>query len=141
MYPPLTASYAAAAKTRGLIFIPQLPANTNLGPSVAGAPGARTVNTATVRSVYELAPLAVQLEMKWDAAKAAIANAPGTAAVKLDAVVGPLIEASGLDHGVIGLLAKALGVPVAVLVVVLLFVAWGMLRQSGLVPPIKKVIQ
>lgn len=123
-----------------MVFISQLPANTNLGPTVAGAPGARTAWRADRKPVYELAPVDVQREMKWEGVKQSIADAPGKAAVALDPILTPLIEATGLDHGPLGVLAKALGIPFSLFIVILLFVAYAMLRQYGLVPPIKKVV-
>lgn len=144
-WPPTTANYIAAAKARGLVFIPQLPANTNLGPLVAGAPGARTVPAPGQRAVYELAPLAVRIEQGWIELADAAGALPGRAVIArdnvIDDIVTPIAEATGLDHGPVGLLAKLLGIPLWLAILVVLFVVYAVLRNYGIVPPLTRVVK
>lgn len=140
-WPPRTAEYEAAVHAAGKVFISQLPANTNLGPTVAGAPGARTPWRAGAKPVYELAPFAVRVEMGFKEALDSWVAIDGKHAVALDEVITPLAEATGLDHGVVGVVAKTLGIPLSLLILVLIFVGYLMLRNIGAVPPLSRVIQ
>lgn len=125
-----------------MVFISQLPANTNLGASAAGKVGARSAWRADARPVYELAPNVVQQEMSAYAAGQAAASAiPSALVTAIDDVITPVAEATGLDHGALGVAAKVLGIPLSVALLLLLFIAWGMLRQVGAVPPLSKVIK
>src|SRR5687767_9741744 len=125
-WPAQTAEYERQVHAQGKVFIAQLPSNTNLGPSVAGAPGARTQRSpelpaaASWRPFYELAPVAVQREMAWVAVKNANDEANAKVVLAIDNAITPIIEATGLDKGVLGVLAKVTGVPLSVLVIVLL---------------------
>lgn len=144
-WPPTTANYVASVKARGLVFVAQLPANTNLGPSVAGAPGARTVPAPGARAVYQLAPAAVRVEQGWLEFVDDFGALPGRAVIArdniLENIITPIAEKTGLDAGPLGLLAKLLRMPLWLLVVVLLFVAYAALRQFGLVAPLTKVVK
>lgn len=123
-WPPLTASYERDVHARGMVFIAQLPSNTNLGASVAGAPGARTEPSPGHRAVYELAPLAVQLEMGYRRAGEKLDEIEGKAVLALDDAMTSVLETTGLDHGALGVAAKVLGIPASVLFIVLLLVLY-----------------
>lgn len=140
-WPPKTAEYERQVHAQGKVFIAQLPANTNLGTSVAGAPGARTQPAPGQRAVYELAPVGVQREMAWVALNNANDEANARVVLAIDKAVTPIVEATGLDKGVLGVLAKVAGVPLSVLVVVLVVVVYAMLRQIGAVPSLAKVVK
>lgn len=140
-WPPKTAEYEAALHAAGKVFISQLPANTNLGPSVAGKPGGRTAWRPDARPAYELAPFAVQAEMAARDLGQRIEATPGTVAIALDEAITPIIEATGLDHGALGVVAKGLGIPLSLLVLALLFVGYALLRNVGMVPPLSKVVR
>src|SRR3954469_7723401 len=96
-WPPKTAEYETALHAAGKVFISQLPSNTNLGPSVAGKPGARTAWRPDQRPTYELAPAAVQGEMAALAIGQQVEAIPGDEAIALDNAMTPILEATGLD--------------------------------------------
>lgn len=136
-WPRVVADYIAAVKARGLVFIPQLPANTNLGTAVYRAPGARTVPAPGQRPRYELAPVGVRVALNWIETKENAAAIPGRAVIALEEAA----EAAGLDHGAVGVLAKVLGLPLWLCVVVLVFLGYAVLRQYGVVPSLSSVVK
>ena len=133
-----TKEYEAAVKARGWIYLPQLPANTPLGKRVAGLPGARSAWHPN-GSRYEVAPTAVIAEQK------AIARfiEPGITDDDFTDHVRDRLEtvaaATGLDHGIPGVVAKVLGIPPWVLLIVLVVVGWAVLRQYRVVPSVKEI--
>lgn len=139
-----TSDYQAKVKARGWIYLPQLPANTHLGRAVAGAPGARSPNTPTVRSTYELAPLAVRIEqgflnplLEYEAHQA-IGELKAITAI--EDMLTEAAEKTGLDHGVGGAAAKAIGIPPWLLLLILLFALYALARGARLVPPLREVL-
>lgn len=106
----------------------ELPKGTNLGPTVGGMAGGRTANTATLRSVYELAPADVQREMgKWRQ--------------DLQDDLDSTKWATDLDGFLNRTGLKALfNIPPWVLWVGGGLLVYAVARQIGIVPPIKKVI-
>ena len=146
-----SAEYQVDVKRRGWIYLSQLPPRvltTVDGKkfSAPGAPGARSPWSPN-GSRYEIAPLTVRIEegfnslVQWWNDTNALENLAEVE--RRDTVKNVLIdaaEATGLDHGVPGVVAKALGIPPWLLLVVLALVAYAMLQQARYVPPISKVL-
>lgn len=149
-----TSDYMAQVKARGWVYLDQLPFNTPLGRNVEGAPGARSPWSPN-GSQYELAPLAVRIEQGFlrplqKAADAAALNdlamveARDSAFAAVKDSLAKAAEKTGLDHGLFGVLAKALGVPVWFLLLLLLlalcFALYALLAAVGAAPSLKKVV-
>lgn len=145
-----TDDYKERVKTMGWVYLPQLPANTPLGPEVAGAPGARSP-WAVNGSSYELAPLPVRIEQGFNSVVSAVAAADATSDLmmvqwvekipqSLENLLTPTIQKLGLDSGVFGAAAKLAGIPVWVLVVVAIIVGYAVLMQYGFVPSLKTLV-
>lgn len=133
-----TSDYQAAVKARGWVYLPQLPANSALGPSVAGRPGARSAWSPTGSS-YELAPSGVQIEQGFARAVFAVEKKLAPAEISIGSAAENAAAAIGIDHGIGGLLAKALGIPPWVLLIVLLVFLYAVARQYKLVPPMREI--
>jgi hypothetical protein len=141
-----TSDYQALVKAKGWIYLDQLPANTELGPKVAGYPGARgprQPNTATSygKSPHELAPAGVQLEQGFKRAITAIEVAAAPVQIGIGSAVEDLAAATGLDHGVPGVLAKALGIPPWLLLVAASVGLYAWAQQQKLVPPVRELFK
>ena len=50
-------------------------------------------------------------------------------------------EATGADRGVLGIFSKLLGIPYPLSVILVLFLAYALLRGAGLVPPVRGVLK
>jgi hypothetical protein len=70
-------------------------------------------------------------------------TASGAKAVgrKVATVVEEVAEATGVDDGLLGVLAKLLGLPRPLIVLVLVVALWAVARQFGLVPPLRKLVR
>lgn len=152
--------YQADVKRRGWIYLSQLPANTPLGPSVAGRPGARSPWSPT-GSWYELAPWAAQLEAGFFSAVSGVldgvavyaANNPlgvttwdedwNYATESWDEAVARFKAgfqaANNAVPSLFDILAWALGIPTPVLIVLLAVIAWAVLRNFNLVPSVRSL--
>lgn len=133
---PATIKYTAdcANATPRRVFLPQLPANTVLGPNVAGAPGSRLYTGGG----HELAPLDVQIECGWQGVSFAVDQAEAAVIAPIAAALSDAAEKMGLDHGILGLIAKALGVQPWVLLVLIFVGLYGWLVSMRVLPsPIK----
>jgi hypothetical protein len=134
-----TSDYEAAVHARGWVYLPQLPGNSELGAAVKGRPGARSPWSPT-GSTHELAPLAVQIEQGFAQGIAAVNDAMAPAEIGIGSTLENVAAATGLDHGVAGLLAKALGVPPWVLLVALAVFLFAVARQYKIVPPLREIV-
>lgn len=139
-----TSDYEAALHARGWYFLQQLPKNTPLGPGVAGAPGGRSPNTASVRSTFELAPLTVRIEQGFTRAiddfEAGAAAGDLAVVNAITDTLTTITEHLGLDHGIGGLISKTFGIPPYVLLVVAVLFAYAVARQYRIVPPVTELV-
>jgi hypothetical protein len=128
------AEYMADVTRRGGFYARSLPANCpNLTPSVEGFPGAGFPTPLR----YELAPWTVAAHVvnplklllyPYDQSTAVLSAASNTVQQLGDLPKPPAI------------LGAILGLPPIVVTLLILFLAYGALRQAGFVPPVKKVL-
>lgn len=141
----------AAVKARGWIYLDRLPANTELGPDVAGRPGARSPWRPN-GSRHELAPRAVQLEAGFTSFLDSITGAITEYAIDNPAGLSTWDEdlaafRDGFNKGAalvpspspLDMLAGLLGVKKNTLLLVLALAAYLMLRQARAVPALSQV--
>lgn len=88
---------------------------------------------------YELAPVHVRLAVGWERSGEAATLAAGKAAETASGIV----EATGLDKGVFGVLGKVTGIPPGVLITVAILtgavIGYAALVNAGIAPPIREL--